>query len=76
MLTYLPQTDRNNAAWLEKAATLPIKEFKHEVETALERKAGLKEGTIQDVFRCAAQACVREAVRSGAQDSAFTHHRH
>jgi hypothetical protein len=40
-LTYLPEKDRKAEAWLEKAATLPTKEFKQEVRIALERKTGM-----------------------------------
>lgn len=41
MLTYLPEKERKTDTWIEKAATLPTKEFKREVETALEKKTGL-----------------------------------
>jgi hypothetical protein len=34
LLTYLPEKKRKSEEWLEKAATLPTKEFKHEIETA------------------------------------------
>jgi hypothetical protein len=40
-LTRLPETERQSDKWVEKAATLPTKEFKDEVETELERKTGL-----------------------------------
>jgi hypothetical protein len=40
-LTRLPETERQSDRWVEKAATLPTKEFKDEVETELERKTGL-----------------------------------
>jgi hypothetical protein len=41
MLTYLPEKERKSEEWLEKAATFPTKEFKHQVETALVQKTGL-----------------------------------
>ena len=41
MLSYLPEKERKSNAWLEKAATLSAKQFKSEVETAVERKTGL-----------------------------------
>ena len=47
MLTYLPEKERKSEEWLEKAATLPIKEFKHQVETALVQKTGLP----RDMFK-------------------------
>ena len=34
LLTYLPEKERKSEEWLEKAATLPTKEFKHQIETA------------------------------------------
>jgi hypothetical protein len=40
-LTYLPTKERKSEEWIEKAATLPIKEFKQEVEIALEKKTGM-----------------------------------
>jgi hypothetical protein len=40
-LTYLPEKERKSEGWLEKAATLPTKEFKQEVRTAIEKKTGL-----------------------------------
>jgi hypothetical protein len=41
LLTRLPETERKSDGCIEKAATLPTKEFKEEVETELERKTGL-----------------------------------
>jgi hypothetical protein len=41
MLTYLSERDRKSEEWLEKAATLSTKEFKHQIETALDQKSGL-----------------------------------
>jgi hypothetical protein len=41
MLTCLPERERKSGEWLEKAATLPTKEFKQEVQIALEQKTGL-----------------------------------
>jgi len=40
-LTYLPEKERKSEEWLEKAATLPTKEFKQEVRMAIEKKTGL-----------------------------------
>lgn len=40
-LTYLPAKERRSEEWLEKAATLPTKEFKQQVRTALEQRTGL-----------------------------------
>ena len=40
-LTYLPEKERKSQEWLDKAATLPTKEFKQEVRTAIEKKTGL-----------------------------------
>ncbi len=40
-LTHLPEKERKSEDWLEKAAVLPTKDFKQEVETALSRKTGL-----------------------------------
>jgi hypothetical protein len=40
-LTYLPVKERKNKEWIEKAATLPIKEFKQEVQIELARKSGM-----------------------------------
>ena len=34
MLTYLPENKRKSEEWLEKAATFPTKEFKHQIEAA------------------------------------------
>ena len=42
MLTHLPEKERKSPEWLEKAATLPTKEFKQEVQIALEQKTGLR----------------------------------
>jgi hypothetical protein len=39
-LTYLPEKERKSEEWLEKAATLPTKEFRQEVETTIEKKTG------------------------------------
>jgi hypothetical protein len=41
VLTYLPVNERKSEGWLEKAATLPVKEFKQEVEIALEKNTGM-----------------------------------
>lgn len=41
MLTYLSERDRKSDEWIEKAATLPTKEFKYQIETALDQKTGL-----------------------------------
>jgi hypothetical protein len=41
MLTYLPEKVRKSDEWIEKAATLPTKDFKHAVSVALEKKTGL-----------------------------------
>jgi hypothetical protein len=41
MLTYLPRKERKSDEWLEKAASLPIKDFKREVETFQQQKSGL-----------------------------------
>jgi hypothetical protein len=40
-LTYLPVKERKSEKWLQKAATLPIKEFKQEVQIALQKKTGM-----------------------------------
>jgi hypothetical protein len=40
-LTYLPEKERRKDEWIEKAATLPMKEFKQEIEIALEAQTGL-----------------------------------
>ncbi len=40
-LTYLPEKERKSQEWLGKAATLPTKEFKQEVRTAIEKRTGL-----------------------------------
>jgi hypothetical protein len=40
-LTYLAAKERKSEEWIEKAATLPTKEFKQEVEIALEKKTGM-----------------------------------
>lgn len=41
MLNHLPERDRKSEEWIEKAATLPTKDFKHVVRAALEQKTGL-----------------------------------
>jgi hypothetical protein len=41
MLTYLPEKERKSEEWIQRAATLPTKEFKQEVEIALEKKTGM-----------------------------------
>jgi len=41
-LTHLTEKERKSEEWLEKAATLPTKEFKQEVQIALEQKTGLR----------------------------------
>jgi hypothetical protein len=41
MLTYLPQKQRTSREWIERAATLPTKEFKQEVQIELEKKTGM-----------------------------------
>jgi hypothetical protein len=43
MLTYLPEMERKSEEWLEKAATLQTRDFKHVVSAALERKTGLQQ---------------------------------
>jgi hypothetical protein len=40
-LTRLPEREQRSDEWIEKAAILPTKEFKREVETAIEEKIGL-----------------------------------
>ncbi len=40
-LTYLPERERKSNEWIEKAAKFRIKEFKQEVERALEKKTGM-----------------------------------
>jgi len=40
-LTYLLEQERKSEEWLKKAATLPTKDFKREVETAIQKKTGL-----------------------------------
>jgi hypothetical protein len=47
MLTYLHAKERKTGPWIEKAAKLPTKEFKREVETALEKKTGLPQETFK-----------------------------
>jgi hypothetical protein len=42
MLTHLPEKERKSENWLEKAATLPTKQFKQEVRIAIELKTGLR----------------------------------
>jgi len=39
-LTYLPERQRKSEEWIDKAATLPVKEFKQEVEAAREKATG------------------------------------
>ena len=41
-LTHLPEKERKSQEWLEKAATLRTKEFKQEVQIAIEQKTGLR----------------------------------
>jgi hypothetical protein len=41
MLTYLPPKQRTSPEWIEKATTLPTKEFKQEVQIELEKKTGM-----------------------------------
>ena len=41
MLTYLPEKERKNEEWIEKAATLPTKDFNRVVRAALEKRTGL-----------------------------------
>ncbi len=41
MLTYLPPKQRTSQEWIERAATLPTKEFKQEVQIELEKKTGM-----------------------------------
>jgi hypothetical protein len=41
MLTRLPEKERKSAEWIEKATMLPTKEFKQEVQIAIEQKTGL-----------------------------------
>jgi len=40
-LTYLPPKQRTSQEWIEKAAALPTKEFKQEVQIDLEKKTGM-----------------------------------
>jgi hypothetical protein len=40
-LTRLPERERKSDEWVEKAAKLSIREFKREVETAIEKKTGI-----------------------------------
>ena len=61
MLTYLPEKERKSEEWLEKAATLPIKEFRQEVEIALEKKTGLPQERFK-TFSIALPALVYESV--------------
>jgi hypothetical protein len=42
MLAYLPEKERKSEEWLEKAAILPTKEFKHDAQVFLERKTGIQ----------------------------------
>jgi len=41
MLTCLPEKERKSKEWLEKAANLPTKDFKHQVQTFKQQKTGL-----------------------------------
>jgi len=41
-LTHLSKKERRSDEWIEKATTLPTKEFKQEVQIALEQKTGLR----------------------------------
>jgi hypothetical protein len=41
ILTYLPEKERKSDEWLNKAASLPVKDFKHEVKTFQRQKSGL-----------------------------------
>ena len=41
MLTYLPSKQRTSQEWIERAAKLPTKEFKQEVQIELEKKTGM-----------------------------------
>jgi hypothetical protein len=41
MLTYLSEKDRKSDEWIEKAATLPTKDFNRVVRAAFEKKTGL-----------------------------------
>jgi hypothetical protein len=47
MLTYLSEKDRRSDEWLEKAATVPTKEFKRQIEIALNGKTGLPQETFK-----------------------------
>ena len=40
-LTYLPVKERRSEEWIQKATTLPTKEFKQEVQIALQKKTGM-----------------------------------
>jgi hypothetical protein len=42
-LTYLPDKERRSEEWLEKASKLPTKEFKQEVQIAVQKKTGMVE---------------------------------
>jgi hypothetical protein len=61
MLTYLPQKDRKNDEWLEKAATLPTNDFKHAVTAALEKKTGLPQESFK-TFSIALPEAVYESM--------------
>jgi len=41
MLTYLPPKQRTSQEWIERAATLPTKEFKQEIQIELDKKTGM-----------------------------------
>jgi len=41
MLTYLPEKERKSEEWIEKATTLPTKDFNRVVRSALEKRTGL-----------------------------------
>jgi hypothetical protein len=47
MLTYLPEKDRKSDEWIERAATLPTKDFNRMVRTALEKTTGLPRETFK-----------------------------
>jgi hypothetical protein len=47
MLTYLPEKERKSEEWIEKAATLPTRDFNRVVRAALEKKTGLP----QEIFK-------------------------
>jgi hypothetical protein len=47
MLTYLPEKERKSEEWIEKAATLPTRDFNRVVRAALEKKTGLPQETFK-----------------------------